>query len=260
MAEWGSESGHWYQRDGAPCYEIMGANGKMRPTTLRDARKLNLVPSTTGVINQIAKPGLEAWKSTQLLLAGLTLPRLKEEVEVAWLDRVRRDAKAQAAMAADRGTAIHGAIEAHFRGEDLTEEQMAYHNQVRGVKQALNAFCGPQEWSSEKSFATDGYGGKVDLHSDQWVLDYKTKEFGPGDAPELYDEHPMQLAAYTLGLGYNVEQMHTGIVWVSVSVPGLVVITRIGDNELMRGYAMFKALLNYWWAKNGSVEYQRCPS
>ena len=37
-------SEHWYSRDGRPAYEVESAKGMMRPTTLRDARKLGLVP------------------------------------------------------------------------------------------------------------------------------------------------------------------------------------------------------------------------
>ena len=40
-----SESGHWYTQEGDPMYTIIGANGKERNTTLRDAKKEKLVPS-----------------------------------------------------------------------------------------------------------------------------------------------------------------------------------------------------------------------
>jgi hypothetical protein len=45
----GSEGGHWYTRTGECCYEIKGANGKMRSVTLRDARKLGLVPGFSAI-------------------------------------------------------------------------------------------------------------------------------------------------------------------------------------------------------------------
>ena len=37
IASHAAESGHWYGRNGEPAYTIVGANGKARPTTLRDA-------------------------------------------------------------------------------------------------------------------------------------------------------------------------------------------------------------------------------
>jgi hypothetical protein len=256
VKEWAAESGHWYTRAGEPCYTVLDAKGKDRPTTLRDARKRNLVPSVTGIIGLAAKPGLELWKANQLMLAALTLPRRADEPEKDWLGRVKADAGEQAARARDRGEAIHGAIEAHFRGEPPADEYLLH---VRGVLEVLAQHCGAQEWLPEKSFAFDGFGGKVDLHSHEWVLDYKSKEFDESSLPEIYEEHPMQLAAYALGLG-RYPRARTGIVWVSASEPGLVVLDEIRPEELARGLRMFSALLEYWWSKHDSEIYRRYPS
>ena len=54
-----SEAGHWYTRDGEPMYTIIGANGKERNTTLRDAKKEGFVPSVTTILGMVAKPSLE---------------------------------------------------------------------------------------------------------------------------------------------------------------------------------------------------------
>ena len=75
-----SESGHWYKKDGSPAYTTLGKTGE-RATTLRDARKLGLLPSTTGIIRQLSSAGLDLWKQQQVLLAALTLPRLADELE-----------------------------------------------------------------------------------------------------------------------------------------------------------------------------------
>ena len=42
-----AESTHWYDKEGNPAYEVEAKKGGMRPTTLRDARVLDLVPSVT---------------------------------------------------------------------------------------------------------------------------------------------------------------------------------------------------------------------
>ena len=55
-----SESGHWYTKDGTPAYTTMGKTGE-RNTTLRDARKLGLLPSVTTIIGQLSKTGLNTW-------------------------------------------------------------------------------------------------------------------------------------------------------------------------------------------------------
>jgi hypothetical protein len=69
-----AESLHWYDRDGKPAYTVKAKDGSDRPATLRDARKLNLVPSVTTIIRCAAAPGLELWKANQLMMAALTLP------------------------------------------------------------------------------------------------------------------------------------------------------------------------------------------
>ena len=48
------ESGHWYTRSGEPMYTVKANNGQQRNTTLRDARKYDLVPSVTTIINVAA--------------------------------------------------------------------------------------------------------------------------------------------------------------------------------------------------------------
>ena len=74
-----AESGHWYTREGEPMYTIIGANGKERNTTLRDAKKEGLVPSVTTILSMIAKPSLENWKIDQALNSALTLDREEGE-------------------------------------------------------------------------------------------------------------------------------------------------------------------------------------
>jgi hypothetical protein len=254
MTEWGSESGHWYTRDGDPAYTVIGKNGSARNTTIRDARKMGLVPSVTTIIGEAARPGLEAWKANQLMMAALTLPRLDGEPEADWIKRVKTDSREHARKRAEQGERIHTAIEGHFRGIAPDAEHAPY---VRGVLEALNtltSMCGPQEWLPEKTFTHYGeYGGKVDLHSQEWVIDFKTKEFTADAPPEMYDEHPMQLAAYSRGLGVNSQ----AIAWVSVTHPGLVVIEALSENQFWRGINMFNSLLSFWWAKNGTEEYRR---
>jgi len=107
------ENGHWYTKDGSPAYTTIGKTGE-RPTTLRDARKLGLLPSVTTINGMLSKAGLDTWKQQQVLLAALTLPRQEGEPEQEWLARVMQDSKATGREAAERGTAIHAIIEGYF--------------------------------------------------------------------------------------------------------------------------------------------------
>jgi len=106
-----TEAGHWYTGTGEPLYEIAAKSGAMRPTTLRDARKLNLNPSVTMIMNCAAAPGLENWKRQQLLLSAMTLPRIDGEGEDSFARRVIQDSETQSKAARELGTTIHTCIE-----------------------------------------------------------------------------------------------------------------------------------------------------
>ena len=246
-----SESQHWYTTDGAPQYTVTAKNGNQRNTTLADARKMNLVPSVTTIMASAAKPGLEAWKLNQMMLAAMTLPRAADEPEDAYVQRIIKDSKEHAKMAAERGTEIHAALEAWYEGV-MIGDKVEYQT---GVAEAIKAHFGDCNWSSEKSFAHQlGFGGKIDLHTKDGngvVIDFKTKEFTAEEADKLvgFDENVMQLAAYRKGLA--IPQARCANVFVSVTEPGLVKIVEWQPNEIERGWAMFDALRLYWFAKSG---------
>ena len=240
-----AESGHWYTKRGDPAYTVVGSNGKVRNTTLRDAKKEGLVPSVTTVMNAAAKPGLEAWKQQQLLLASLTLPKLENETLEDYAKRVIEDSRKQAREAADRGTTIHAEIQAFYEG-NLEKMNVPY---VRKAIGAIQGHFGDRTWISEQSFAhTKGFGGKVDLHCVDAVVYIKTKEFKPGDKLELFDEHYMQLAAYAVGL--KISPPRCANVFVSPLEPYPVVILEHEPQEIQRGWEIFEALLTFWKSKS----------
>jgi hypothetical protein len=245
-----SESNHWYDKAGAPAYTVLAKNGEPRPTTLRDARKLGLVPSVTTIIKAAASPGLEAWKLNQMMLAALTLPRAVDESEESFIKRIQSDSKEQARMAADRGTQVHTAIEQFFDGQ-IVADALPY---LEPVYKVVNEHFGDLNWATEKSFASPlGFGGKLDLSSsdgDGVVIDFKTKEFTTEtiDKATGYDEHVMQLSAYRMGL--DLPKARCANIFVSVIEPGLVVVKEWTQEELERGWKMFEALKTYWYAKS----------
>ena len=244
-----SESQHWYTKAGIPQYTVTAKNGNQRNTTLADARKLDLVPSVTTIMNCAAKPSLEAWKLNQMMLACMTLPRSENEPEEAFIQRVVKDSKEHAKMAAERGTAVHTALESWYEGVMLAD-QAEYQ---LGVAEAVKEHFGEPEWSVEKSFANRlGFGGKIDLHSldgEGIVIDFKTKEFTDPDQVTGFEENVMQLAAYRMGI--HMPNARCANVFVSVTRPGLVKIVEWQPNEIERGWAMFDALRQYWYAKSG---------
>lgn len=245
-----AESTHWYAPDGSPAYEVKSLKGGMRPTTLRDARKLGLVPSVTSIIKCAAAPGLEHWKRQQVLMAALTLPRMDGEPETDWLERVMRDSGEQARKAAERGTAIHAAIQGHYEGTPPAEEFLPH---VKGTAEAVGIWADAHpfnaSWDAERSFChPSGFGGKTDLSCDGRVIDFKSKEFSEDTKLDTYDEHHMQLASYREGL--NMPSARCAICYVSVTHPGLSRVIEIAEDDLQRGWNCFTSLLEYWKAKN----------
>jgi hypothetical protein len=241
-----SESTHYYTRDGQPMYTVMGkSTGKPRPTTVKDAKELDLVPSVTTILNVAAKPGLNVWLQEQAILAALTLPRHENEPESAWLKRVVQDSKAQARDAADVGTEIHAAIQGFYEGQKAS----AYPIHAQTCTRAIESRYGAKNWIAERSFAHEmGFGGKVDLHCEDVVIDIKTKDFEDPTKVIPYEENLMQLAAYRVGLG--VPKARCANVYVSRTNADLAVIKEWEEEDLIRGFEMFSALLSFWQHKN----------
>ena len=238
MAEIATEAGHYYWPSGEPCYTIVGKNGKERNTTVMDARSLGLVPSVTEVLKVIARPGLDKWKETQLLHSALTLPAIPGESLDDYAKRVLEDSKEQAKKARELGTGIHGAIERYFLGKEYSH--------AAKVAAACEQLPKEQAWSAERSFAhASGYGGKCDLHSAEWVIDFKTTD-KQIDSLKPRDEHYMQLAAYRQGLGIHTAKC--GIVYVSTKEDKALLV-KVAENALIRGLEMFMAALVFWKAQ-----------
>ena len=234
-------AGHWYDKDGNPQYTIIGANGKERDTTLRDARKLNLVPSVTTIMRIAAAPGLDLWKQQQVLKAAVTVPRLDGEPEEDWFSRIMRVSKETSAEAADRGTGMHNVIEDYFNKKDGEFPDYAKETYFAVIKE-----FGSQNWICEKSFAADGFGGKVDLHADDIVIDFKTKDL-VDDKTAAYDEQLMQLAAYRVGLGIPDALCAN----VFVDLQGNVKIIKHDESDIQKAWLMFSHLLASYRVKNG---------
>ena len=197
---------HWYFRDGRPFHEIAKSDGiGMRPVTLRDARKVLALPSVTNILGVLAKPGLDAWKIEQGIMAALTLPRNPDEPLDAFAHRVVADMGEQVENAADFGSRIHEACEVYARTKELPEDAAL-----------LPYLAAWRRWFDEHverihSLETvyvnheHGYAGRVDmvakLKEFGWaVVDFKTQKIKRGPKgemkPRFYETWPLQLSAY----------------------------------------------------------------
>jgi len=232
---------------------VTGANGKERDTTLRDARKHNLFPSVTGILDLIAKPALTNWIVDQNILAALTIPRVEGESDDTLCKRIKHDGREEGKAAAQVGTDIHDAIERIWKGKG-PQAGRSYADIAAEAVSAILAYTQDDVWNAECSVVGDGYGGKVDLHSTEYCIDYKTKnitdeqwEKSLTDKPPklAYDEHCMQLSAYDRALGGWGRKLVN--VFVDRVIPGRVIIHEWDDNM----YDRFELLVKFWQLSKG---------
>jgi hypothetical protein len=253
---------HWYLRDGRPFHEIAKKDGSgNRPVTLADARKVLALPSVTNVLGVLAKPGLDAWKIEQGIMAALTLPRLPDESLDTFAHRVVVDMGEQVEKAADFGSAIHAACEAYALNKQLPEDirllaflENWFHwfdSNVERVASIENVVVHHEH----------GYAGRVDmvalLKGIGWaVVDFKTqkvKRSTKGEPkPVFYETWPLQLAAYRQAIMAGGAKNVTGMVSVVVdSVQPGPVHTKVwnGESGVRIGvdhFGAFMAALDLW--------------
>ena len=257
MADYATEGGHWYKEDGSPMHTIIGNNGKERPTTLRDARKLGLYPSVTSIMGIIAKPGLDAWKQNQAIMAALTSPHHNafnrgEIDDREFIGLIKADASQAAKDAAERGSLIHGYIESWFRGAKNNDDEHESTIYCHTISQEMICLL-DEDWSfidfeTEKScFNLLGYAGKVDLFSRKHniIIDFKTKD---GDLEDVkpYDEQCSQLAAYSEALGMPNARLVN--VFLSRTDPRVCKSHEWSVKDRSNGITLFMAAFNLWCA------------
>jgi hypothetical protein len=207
---------HWYLQDRTPFHEVERADGKgLRSVTLRDARKVRAYPSVTNVLGVLAKPGLDAWKQEQAILAALTLPRNEGESEDEFARRVVSDMGEQVQNAADLGTQIHAACEVYAQSKAMPESA-----DVRRLFEPMREWFDTEveRIASVESVVAHhefGYAGTVDLvaklkSTGGWaVVDFKTQKVRR-DAkgavkPSFYETWPLQLEAYRQAILHSGE-------------------------------------------------------
>jgi len=235
---------HWYDRDGSPQYEVKSKSGSMRATTLRDARKFEWVPSVSTIWKDaVASPGLTRYYQDQLFYVMLDAMNYVQDFEGPdFKKKMFALSKEHAIKSAERGTHIHNLLEQQLLTGKCGSQDP---NEILMVMQTISKMkevCGDQDWKVEKSFAHPmGYGGKIDVCSDEWVVDFKTKELDEGKKPDVYDSYGVQLAAYNHGIGGGRKLLN---LFVSVSSPGYVVDYEWEERE--RLFSMFETALNLW--------------
>lgn len=247
------ESSRFYDSTGAVVESITGKNGKERAPNIRDARERKYLPSVTSISKIIAAPGLEHWKRQQILMSALTLPRIEGEELDDFAARIQQDADQQSKEARERGTAIHGAIECHFRSQLYDS---AFQPWVDAVEAALLKIGLAGPWEAERSFANvvHGFAGKTDLFSRALnvTADYKSKDAWETKADgtpvkALWgDDQPIQLAANAVGQGIPNARLLS--IFISRTVPVQVYIKEWPEPDYW--FNRFKKRLEVYKSEN----------
>jgi hypothetical protein len=259
-----SENAHWYRRDGEALHFVESAKGEPRPTTLRDARKLGLLPSVTNVLGVINKPELVEWKMTQAVLAALTLPRLDGEGEDAFARRVVEDAQSRVRTAADFGSAFHAGAEVVAKTLEV-DQAAPYAAWLNLHRDWFQANCVRVVWTERVLVNTAlGYAGTADLLMEHQqhgltLVDYKTQGVKPGYKARAYSSWCQQLAAYRRAIGNPPSPNGYGAaravgclsVIVNSAEPSAPVEHLWTEEELRVGLESFEAALVIWRNEKG---------
>lgn len=257
------DGGHWYTADGQAAYEQPKADGSgTRPTTLRDARKLGLLPSVTTILGTLDKPQLTLWKVKTAIRAADSLPRNEGEEVEAWVDRVVEKAAEPVAEAADLGTRIHAAIEAACKGEEWDSTELGpYVAPVLGW--LLGKLAGGGRIVAQETVLAskaEGFAGRVDLIIEMadkavWVVDWKSRKTRPGESEKVafapYPTQQMQLAAYAAiyaGKRPDWPRIHCANVITSSTEPGRFAVVEHAEPAV--AWEAFKHVCAVWrWSK-----------
>jgi hypothetical protein len=259
-----SDKTHWYQLNGVPLHTVPSLKGEPRPTTLRDARKLGLLPSVTNILGVIAKPELTAWLQEQAVLAALTLPRIEGESEDAFARRVVTDSQTIRDGAADFGTAFHHGAErvAQTLEVDPADKAAPW---LRHYRDWFQASAQTLHWTERVLVNPKlGYAGTADLLIQHPVhgltlVDLKTQGVKPGAKATAYKSWCYQLAAYRAALGQPVTCLN---LIINSREPAPPVEHRWTDAELDGGWRAFQAARLLWTVEKNFDPLEaalRCP-
>ena len=181
---------HWYTVQGKPYHKHKG-----KDISVAKARELGLFPSVSAIVDLMPRSdALERWKIKEISkrVFDAPCPDFQDALDYAYASHFKALEKTQ-----ETGTSIHNAIEKRLLGLDHDLHQET----VDVVMDWLEVNYGKVDWKTEHTFShPDGYGGTCDLHSEDVVIDFKTKDFNPGDKVRGYPNHAAQLALYSRGL------------------------------------------------------------
>lgn len=232
---------HWYDRLGNCRHTIIGSNGIERDTTLRDAKKHNLVYSVSDVISKAAKPALGNWQLNQLVKSFReTSSKKLDETQENYEKRVWNSYNEMTGYYKQYGDIVHKQLDNYFKGLEVKPD---YIEMAEAVATEIKKISGAEIISESVFVDKRGFGGTIDLilGSNDVIIDFKTKQ---GDLTQLqiYDDNVIQLSAYRQAKNPKADCYN---IYISATHEGAIKVVKWTEKELERGWKIFECLLEY---------------
>ena len=204
------------------------------------------VPSVTTILNIYDKSGLNNWRIDQHLNQAYDLDKENLTIE-EYRKEIKRLTAIELDLAPSAGTDFHKLMEDFVSGNMKDDEDYTLCQKV--YETILNE-TGSKNFKAETNFSSELFGGQVDLHNDDWIIDYKTKQTADKFKPNkmAYDDHSMQLSAYRDGLN-SFARCANVFVCLEKGKP-LIDFHIHNEKELERGKELFDLATKAWHIKN----------
>lgn len=265
---------NYYKLDGSPCYTVKGADGvKDVKPDIRHARRDNLLPRLSSIIDVIDKPGLLNWRYRQITDACHgEYDRVEEHYTCKddYYHEMIDRAFAQVKDAADAGTLIHEALSHALKGEHYKKDEEVYLPAINEYHQ-IDKFITPITlWALEEGIEfveheltlispKYGFGGTTDatgrIMKDnvtmEGIFDWKSYKTKPGKKVEPRESHLIQISAYHMAKFGGIYPNHFGCNgYFSTTEPGRFDPVFYDFNQLKVGWEMFLGCCAIWRGRN----------
>ena len=262
------ESQHWYTKDGKACHTQptkKGAKNPFRPTNIKDAKALGLLPSVSAYTKMLAAPGLERWKMAKVAETCFANPPHPGEDMDGYIRNMLEKSKEDGKGAADLGTLIHASIEALLDGNEYENQVVEYGEGqsclLSDMVDPAFAKIGELDITIESAETVlvnqaEGYAGTTDVahrsSRGKGILDWKSKRTKKDEPIYPSETHPMQIAAYFVAAfdDSQFDDPYCMNVYISTTEPGRVDVVRYDRDTLVEAYKDFLCLTRLWRSQN----------
>lgn len=257
----GDEGAHWYDANGCPQHLIKDGEGKVRNTTLRDARKMGLYPSVSAITKMVPNPSLERWKQEQIIEAAIASRFNQSFKDDEFARYVMNQSRRKMVDARAFGSLFHEAVEQIAKSGFIADAKFG------PVREHLIEYI---RWAKDTDLSvikseftvlnpTIGYAGQVDMlarcEGKVTLIDFKSQNITAqnGVPPTIsdvnvYDSWAMQLAAYWHADWSGKPKRMPAIMSVIISSqsPCYPIVKRWSKDEIDKAWATFKTCNRLW--------------